>query len=245
MRECSKSIYRRLTDSNFVRKYFVGCGIDIGGKPDPLCLYREFFPLMKHVRTWDLEDGDAQFLDTVPDSSLDFVHSSHCLEHLINPYQGIANWFRVLKDGGYLVVTVPDEDLYEQGVFPSTFNRDHKWTFTIFKTNSWSGSSVNVVDLLRKLGPGAEIVKVEQLSSTYRFDLPRYDQTITPLGEAGIEFIVRKRSKIEIDAGEALQRTQAQPEREARLLLNQYKDDISNMKQSNQGQPPFTNDSEL
>jgi hypothetical protein len=27
---------------------------------------------------------------------------------------------------------VPDEDLYEQGVFPSTFNADHKWTFTVY-----------------------------------------------------------------------------------------------------------------
>jgi hypothetical protein len=79
MKECSKSIQRRLFDSNFVRKYFVGTGIDIGGKPDPLCLYKELFPLMQDVKTWDWEDGDAQFLELVSDCSLDFVHSSHCL----------------------------------------------------------------------------------------------------------------------------------------------------------------------
>ena len=95
MKELSKSISRRLGDSNFVRRYFVGQGVDIGGKPDPLALYSEFFPLLKNVRVWDLEDGDAQFMAGVPDNSLDFVHSSHCLEHLNDPTEGLRNWLRI------------------------------------------------------------------------------------------------------------------------------------------------------
>ena len=100
MKECSKSIQRRLADSNFLRKYFVGNGVDIGGKPDPLILYKEMFPLLESVRTWDLEDGDAQFLNSVSNGSLDFVHSSHCLEHLIDPEEGLRNWLRVVRGGG-------------------------------------------------------------------------------------------------------------------------------------------------
>ena len=92
MKECSKSIQRRLADSNFLRRYFVGKGIDIGGKPDPLCLYKEFFPLMNEVKTWDWEDGDAQFMKGVADGVFDFVHSSHCLEHLVDPAEGMRNW---------------------------------------------------------------------------------------------------------------------------------------------------------
>ena len=126
MKECSKSIARRLADSNFIRRYFVGDGIDIGGKPDPLVLYQELFCGMKSVRTWDLEDGDAQRMSGVPDNHFDFVHSSHCLEHLIDPTAGLRAWLRVVRKGGHVIVTVPDEDLYEQGTFPSTFNRDHK-----------------------------------------------------------------------------------------------------------------------
>jgi hypothetical protein len=42
----------------------------------------------------------------------------------------------VLKPGGHLVCLVPDEDLYEQGMFPSTFNDDHKRTLTIAKKKS-------------------------------------------------------------------------------------------------------------
>ena len=151
MKECSKSITRRLASPNFLRRYFVGEGLDIGGRPDPLSLYVELFPLMRTARTWDLEDGDAQFLDGVEDQTYDFVHSSHCLEHMRDPHEGLRNWFRVLRPGGHLVVTAPDEDLYEQGAFPSTFNRDHKWTFTIHKPSSWSPKSVNIRRRSRRL----------------------------------------------------------------------------------------------
>jgi SAM-dependent methyltransferase len=245
MKECSKSIMRRLADPNFINRYFVGNGLDIGGKPDPLGLYRELFCQMRSVKTWDWEDGDAQFLTGVKDGEFDFVHSSHCLEHLVDPRDGIRNWLRVVRPGGYLIVTVPDEDLYEQGVFPSTFNRDHKWTFTIYKTRSWSARSLNVIDLVRELGEGAELVRMEQLSSTYRFDLPRYDQTLTPVGECGIEFVIRKRPEAEIAAGGRWQRPATQPEREMRLHLNQNRNDLQTLKRTNEGTPPFTDDKPL
>jgi SAM-dependent methyltransferase len=245
MKECSKSIQRRLGDSNFLRKYFVGEGLDIGGKPDPLSLYDEFFPLLKNVKTWDWENGDAQFLSGVSDGALDFVHSSHCLEHLVDPLEGLSNWLRVIKEGGHLIVTVPDEDMYEQGVFPSSFNRDHKWTFTVFKTKSWSHQSINFLEMVQKLGPSAEVVKIEQLSENYRLGLPRFDQTLTPVAECGIELIIRKRTHLEIETGGKWTRSTQQPHREVRLHLNQYMDDMKMMKQSNAGKPPFTNDSEI
>lgn len=245
MKECSKSIQRRLADSRFLRRYFVGDGLDIGGKPDPLLLYQELFPLIRSIRTWDLEDGDAQYLATVPDDSLDFVHSSHCLEHLVAPEEGLRNWLRVVRRGGHVVITVPDEDLYEQGVFPSTFNRDHKWTFTIFKMKSWSARSLNLLDMVRELGPAAEVIKIEQLSGTYRFDLPRFDQTLTPVAESGIEIILRKRPEAEAEAGGRWQRPTQLANREVRLHLNQYRDDVRAMKESNRTHPPFENDSEL
>jgi len=245
MKECSKSIMRRLSDPNFTNRYFVGRGLDIGGKPDPLGLYRQLFGQMGEVRTWDWEDGDAQFLAGAKDNEFEFVHSSHCLEHLVDPAEGLRNWLRVVRPGGYLIVTVPDEDLYEQGVFPSTFNRDHKWTFTILKSHSWSDRSLNVVDLLRELGEIAEPVRIEQLSATYRFDLPRYDQTLTPVGECGIEFVIRKRPKAEIAARGRWQRSTVQSDTETRLHLNQYRNDLQTLKQMNKSSPPFTDDNTL
>jgi len=244
MKECSKSISRRLHDPAFARAYFVGGGLDIGGFPDPLSLYVELFPLMTEVRVWDVQDGDAQLLEGVADESFDFVHSSHCLEHLVDPKEALASWMRVLRPGGHLIITVPDEDLYEQGEFPSTWNRDHKWTFTIYKQDSWSARSQNLLELARDLGPQAAITRLEQLGSTYRFDLPRYDQTLTPIAECGIELVVRKRTTEEVAAGGRLP-APITAERETRIHLNQYRDDQATLRDANADRPPFTNDDEV
>lgn len=244
MRELSKSIQRRLHAPDFIRHYFVGNGLDIGGKPDPLALYGEFFPLMKSVRTWDLEDGDAQFMSGVPDDALDFISSSHCLEHIHEPLEALRNWVRIVRPGGYIVILIPDEDLFEQSQFPSTFNRDHKWTFTIWKEKSWSTRSINVIDLLRELGPSARVEKIELLTASYRFGLPRYDQTMSPVGEAAIEIIIRKAGGAEAESGERT-REPAQPSAELRRYYNQYRIDYASMKSTNLGQPPFSDESEL
>ncbi len=201
MKECSKSIMRRLHEPNFTNRYFSGSGLDIGGGSDPLGLYVELFPRLKGVRVWDKDDGDAQSLEGIEEASFDFVHSSHCLEHLEIPMDGIKSWFRAVKEGGYLIVTVPDEDMYEQGHFPSTWNGDHKHTFTIFKTRSWSPKSINLLDLVDALGGSAEIVKLQKLDEGFRYTLPRFDQTLTPVGECGIELVVRKRTQDEISDG--------------------------------------------
>jgi len=244
MKECSKSIVRRMMTPNFTRKYFKGCGIDIGGRPDPLSLYLEFFPLMQSVRVWDLEDGDAQYMQSVDDEAFDFVHSSHCLEHIVDPLEALRNWVRIIRPGGYVILTVPDEDLYEQGVFPSSFNQDHKHTFTIKKGKSWSSRSINVTDMLCDLGETVRIEKIELLDGTYRYELPRFDQSLTPVAESGIEVVLRKPEREELIDGGRIRRG-AQPERELRRHYNQYRDDIRNMKANNASQPPFENDAEL
>lgn len=210
MREASKALMRRLGDTRFATRYFVGNGIDIGCGPDPVSLYAELFPRMEQVRQWDLPDGDAQYLHGVPDASFGFVHSSHCLEHMQDPQEALRNWFRVLKPGGHLVCVVPDEDLYEQGCFPSTFNSDHKWTFTLWKEQSWSGRSLNVFQLLQALGKAAQPLKAELLDASFRYGLPRFDQTLTPVGESAIEFVVRKRTEAELDKGGRLPDPQKQ-----------------------------------
>jgi len=201
MKETSKSISRRLRDPNFISRYFRGTGIDIGAGTDPVSLYHELFPLMGKVRIWDVQDGDAQFMKGVEDNTYDFVHSSHCIEHLHNPVIGLENWIRIVKPGGFIIVTVPDEDLYEQGIFPSNKNSDHKWTFTIYKKSSWSEKSINVLELLTVYDNTIEINKVELLDQTYRYSLPQFDQTLTPVGECAIEIILRKRTVAELEAG--------------------------------------------
>jgi SAM-dependent methyltransferase len=201
MYEASKALMRRLHDSRFTTRFFVGAGIDIGAGSDALGRYAKLFPLMRSCRAWDLNDGDAQLLDTIPSESLDFAHSSHCLEHLNDPADALRHWLRVLKPGGHLIVLIPDEDLYEQGEFPSTFNSDHQWTFTMSKSASWSKKSINVMSLLAEFSSVAQPVKVELLDATFRYDVPREDQTRSPVGECAIEFILRKLTEQEVARG--------------------------------------------
>lgn len=189
------SMQRRVQDSRFATRYFRGYGLDVGGGGDSLALYREFFPLIKGVFVYDRPHGDAQLLANVPDDTFDFLYSSHCLEHLRDPAEALANWLRVVRPGGYLVINVPDEDLYEQGNWPSHFNSDHKLTFTIAKPASWSPVSINVLDLLSPLRAQAELVSLQLMDHGYRHtSLPRgIDQTRTPMAECAIEFVLRKR----------------------------------------------------
>lgn len=200
-KECTKAVQRRLGDTNFINRYFVGLGVDIGGAPDPLTLHARSFPRMTGVDVWDLPQGDAQFMEGVPDGHFDFVHSSHCLEHLHDPREGLRNWFRILKPGGHLVMVVPDEDMYEQRIFPSTFNTDHKWTFTMLKETSWSDRSLNLMDMVRDLGARADVRRMLVLDAGFRDDLPRFDQTLTHDAECGIEVVIRKRPDDEVANG--------------------------------------------
>ena len=193
MQETSKALIRRLHDSRFASRYFVGNGIDIGCGDDSLLKYKQQFPLIADVKSWDIPDGDAQYMRSVDDNTFDFVHSSHCLEHLRDPYEAFRNWIRICKSGGHIVTTIPDEDLYEQGVWPSTYNGDHKTTWTLAKTESWSPVSNSVMAFLFSFADQVEVLKVELVDASYQYNQARYDQTSIGISECAIEFIVRKR----------------------------------------------------
>lgn len=117
--------------------------LDIGAGVDPIT---------KDAVIFDKGQGDAQELDRYfPSGSFDTVFSSHCLEHMVKPREALQAWFSLVKPGGFLITIVPDEDLYEQGHFPSIFNSDHKATFTLSKSHSWSPVSYNCLELANEL----------------------------------------------------------------------------------------------
>ena len=168
----------------------MGHGIDVGSGDDSLGKYHLLFPLVKSVEAFDKEQGDAQYLSESRSVPYDFLYSSHCLEHLVDPWDALADWCNCVKVGGRLIVVVPEEDMYEQGVWPSRYNGDHKHTFTMYKSKSWSPVSVNVLDLVSFVSDVAECVSVRKLDATYRSGVDG-DQTLG-IGECGIEFVLRK-----------------------------------------------------
>lgn len=123
--ETGKARLRREKEG-FFEKYCMGVGLDIGCGKDPI---------VSGCYGWDLENGDAQYLDGIEDERFDFVYSSHCIEHMDNVRTAIQNWFRVVKKGGFLIIYGPQRDLYEkQRRLPSRFNPHHKHMFLVGKS---------------------------------------------------------------------------------------------------------------
>lgn len=198
MFEATKANFRRQFDRRFATTYFVGNGLDIGCGQDIISRYAEWFPLMKDVRGWDQVDGDGMVLNTIQDNSYDFIHSSHSLEHMSDPYIAMENWLRVLKPGGHLILTVPDEDMFEQGIWPSRYaGADHITSWTIYKKKSWSPKSINVFDFFTKFD-NIELLKIEKIDISYLYSIASTDQTRTPITECAIEVILRKMTLQEI-----------------------------------------------
>lgn len=191
MFEQSKAAKRRFDDGNFHNRYFIGKGIDIGCGDDNLGRLRHVFRGIQDVRPWDLPDGDAQYLESVSDNEYDFVTSSHCLEHMVDPYVALKNWIRVCKHNGYLVITIPEREMYEQGNWPSIYNSDHKVTFSMKKVDA--PENVYVLDLLNECcGTDAVVEKIEVVRDFYYEGYPPQDQTLHPCIESCIEIILRK-----------------------------------------------------
>jgi SAM-dependent methyltransferase len=143
--------------SDWELKFLAGDGIDIGAGVKPI---------VKNAVVFDKKDGDANYITKYVNKQFDFVFSSHCLEHMLDPVQALYEWWKLVKTGGILFLIVPDEDLYERGVWPSMLNEDHKHTFTISKRKSWSKVSLNVYDLVKKL-PNSEIVDIRLYDNNY------------------------------------------------------------------------------
>jgi SAM-dependent methyltransferase len=165
MKEASKTkVYFGLLEE----KVFKGKGIDIGCGNDPI---------LDNVERFDIEDGDANQIGKYVKKQFDFVFSSHCLEHMKNPYHTIQQWWSLVKDNGYLYLIVPDEDLYEQGHFPSKYNTDHKWTFSLLKQKNANVRSINIIELLSSL-ENARVLKLEVQDNNYNYLLEETDQTL-------------------------------------------------------------------
>jgi SAM-dependent methyltransferase len=149
MDEATKT--NRIRSAEFKRRFLAGDVIDIGCGPDLVC---------DGATPFDLSQGDAQRIsDYFTPESFDTVHSSHCLEHMRDVRAALTQWWALVRPGGYLVLVVPHEDLYEQGIWPPLFNPDHKATFRVTKDTTWSPVSFDISELLRGL-PRAEVVEI-------------------------------------------------------------------------------------
>lgn len=100
-----------MNHEDFIDEFLTGTGIEIGAFETPIPgispiyidKYAEFAGRKSHADYM----GDATSLP-VFSASLDYVASSHVLEHCANPVKAMLEWQRVLKPGGFVYCVVPD-----------------------------------------------------------------------------------------------------------------------------------------
>ena len=103
-------------------KYCKGKGIDIGAGYWPL-------PEAEPVDIWR-GPGTDNNLDNYPEHSLDFVFSSHCLEHIENWRDSLASWIARLNPGGYIFLYLPHPQCTIWHPGSPFINDGHKWVPT-------------------------------------------------------------------------------------------------------------------
>lgn len=190
--EASKAMRRRTVEE--YGKYFQGDGIDVGAGPDPITKWADKFTGIRKVKVWDLPDGDAQYLGSVPDNTYDFLHSSHCLEHMRQWDMALGHWSRVVKSGGYLIITIPDWVMYEHRHWPSRFNSDHKWAFSLNESSIRAPVMYLRKDQLEHMGLFF-VEKLWEVRNGFDERLPDVvDQTAySDVAECAIEMVLRNR----------------------------------------------------
>lgn len=101
--------------------YCAGRGLDIGAGE---------WPLPGAIPVRDEAEANAYRLDKFDDDSLDFIFSSHCLEHLERWPEALDLWVRKLKPGGVLFLYLPHESMGLWKRCGPWVGLGHKWTPT-------------------------------------------------------------------------------------------------------------------
>lgn len=215
-KETSKANFlRRSKELCYINKYFAGNGIDVGAGANPLnfqhigyCdsnmfgFYRFFkknslFPKIDSVKIyssdWD-KNNEAEFILTrEKERSYDFCYSSNLLEHVKVFQRSLLDFSLITKVNGYLIISVPDFELYEKEIWPPIKNNGHISCFSLDKNYSIN-THYNLSKTL-SYHYNLEIVKLEIADSNYDYSITdkNLDQTdIYPHGaECFVEFVAK------------------------------------------------------
>jgi len=110
----------------YAKYYCKGIGYDIG------CMKKEWsFPNSIPI---DLDFPDEYHALNLPQKDVDYIFSSHCLEHIHEWVDVLEYWHNVLKIGGVLFLYLPH---YNQEYWRPWNNRKHYNIFTVEILRDW------------------------------------------------------------------------------------------------------------
>ena len=115
----------------FAKELCKGYGYDIG-----YCKEEWKLPGARGI---DIGDGSGYHANNLPEGNMDYIFSSHCLEHVENWIDTLDYWLSKLKGGGILCLYLPD---YSQTYWRPWNNRKHRSIM----------NPCQIADFLRKKG---------------------------------------------------------------------------------------------
>ncbi|MFA4981714.1 MAG: methyltransferase domain-containing protein [Candidatus Omnitrophota bacterium] len=110
------------------KQYCIGKGIDIGA---------DAWPLPGAIPILNEEHQNAYKLDNFPDNSLDYVFSSHCLEHLDKWQAALKLWIKKIKQQGILFLYLPHKSMKMWNRGGPWVGYGHKWIPTAEVVNKF------------------------------------------------------------------------------------------------------------
>lgn len=113
---------------NKAMQYCKGTGLDIGAGS---------WPLPGAIAVQDQKDMNAYALPTIAPESLDYVFSSHCIEHLVQWRYALRLWCSKLKKEGVIFIYAPHRSmpLWKRG--GPWVGYSHKWIPTAQRISSF------------------------------------------------------------------------------------------------------------
>ena len=199
--EAARNHERRVREG-FIKKYLSGNAVlDIGYRGGET----EAVPITEKAIGVELDyPGYDGVKLPFEDDSQDAVFASHTLEHIEDYRTALAEWYRVVKPSGFLVIAVPHQHLYERKAEPpSRFNADHRRFYTSRSLLAEVEESLPLagyrVRSLRELDDGFNYLTPPQLHAegSYEIELvleklpvPAYVEALQPpvVAEQTLEF---------------------------------------------------------
>lgn len=130
-----------------------GRGLDIGCGPQKTYAHwisvdnGQDSRLFNHQINPDVRVETAEDLSLFSSGSMDFVFSSHLLEHI--DYQRVPDtlreWMRVIKTGGHMTLYLPDENQYPKIGEPGG-NPDHRWDVSLHRVVDAMPNGFDLID---------------------------------------------------------------------------------------------------
>ena len=113
----------------YAKHFCKGIGVDVG------CMKKEWaFPGVIPV---DLAFDNSYHALNLPQKKLDYIFSSHCLEHITNWVEVLEYWHVCLRPGGVLFLYLPT---YKQEYWRPWYNKKHMAVFRPKIIKDWMKS---------------------------------------------------------------------------------------------------------